>query len=297
MDEFPEIEQMFDWTELGAEFALRQILTVWKTRNQNQTGPQTAHFGPCTRPMNGTEESAIRRPFAFIEAIRDMAEPEITTYDRNLPEVFVGAGDLAVHVARICVLFEDLRLESSAARHTEPIELLDTTGKKYRYFYFLRRMILSLDEFSSAAQQINKSPEWKAIRETFDLETKKRWDSAVKFITKHRSEWSDLRDLIGGHFKESAARYAIDNLRATSTGKIEIVVHRDEKTAGIRFLFAEEIVASALKHALGPGQHSDEELSRYLNGLFATVLSAVNEAVKIGHTIAAAFVVQRFRQE
>src|SRR5258708_4965558 len=105
-----------------------------------------------------------------------MAEPEITTYDRNLPEAFVGAGDLAVHVARICVLFEDLRLESSAARHTEPIELLDTTGKKSRSFYFLRRMILSLDEFSSAAQQINKSPEWKAIRETFDLESKKRWD-------------------------------------------------------------------------------------------------------------------------
>lgn len=35
VDEFPEIEEMFEWTELRAEFALRQILTIWKNRNQN----------------------------------------------------------------------------------------------------------------------------------------------------------------------------------------------------------------------------------------------------------------------
>jgi hypothetical protein len=35
VDEFPEIEETFEWTELRAEFALRQILTIWKNRNQN----------------------------------------------------------------------------------------------------------------------------------------------------------------------------------------------------------------------------------------------------------------------
>ncbi|MDQ3418907.1 MAG: hypothetical protein M3541_09010 [Acidobacteriota bacterium] len=34
-DEFPEIQTMFDWTELRAEFALRQILTIWKDRKPN----------------------------------------------------------------------------------------------------------------------------------------------------------------------------------------------------------------------------------------------------------------------
>jgi len=36
VDEFPEIEEQFEWTELRAEFALRQILTIWKNRNQGQ---------------------------------------------------------------------------------------------------------------------------------------------------------------------------------------------------------------------------------------------------------------------
>ena len=213
-----------------------------------------------------------------------------------MPDVFAGAGDLAVHVARICVLFEDLRLESAAARHREPVELLDTTGKNYRYFYFLRRIMLSLDEFVSAVQQINKSDEWKKIRAQFDRETEKRWDSAVKFITNNRTKWDHLRNMIGAHFKESAAKYAVENLRPESTGKIEIVVDREEQTAGIRFLFAEEIVAVAMKQVLGPGPHSDEELSKYLNDLFTVMMEAVNEAVKIGHTIAVVYVLHRFRQ-
>lgn len=226
-----------------------------------------------------------------------MTEPEITPYERILPEVFAGAGDLAVHVARICVLFEDIRLESSAARHLESIALLDTTSKTYRYIYFLRRIMVSLDEFSSAVQQINKSPEWKNIRAKFDPEMEKRWDSAVKFLTNNRSKWNDLRNQIGGHFKEAAAKYAIDNMRPTATGKIEIVIRREEQTAGIRFLFAEELVAVALKQMLGPGQHTDDELKAYLNGLFTVLMEGVNEAVKIGHTVAIVFVVNRFQQE
>lgn len=33
VDEFPEIEEMFDWTEVRAEFALRHILTIWKNQS------------------------------------------------------------------------------------------------------------------------------------------------------------------------------------------------------------------------------------------------------------------------
>jgi hypothetical protein len=35
VDEFPEIDEMFEWTEVRAEFALRQTLTIWKNRKQN----------------------------------------------------------------------------------------------------------------------------------------------------------------------------------------------------------------------------------------------------------------------
>jgi hypothetical protein len=49
--------------------------------------------------------------------------PEIQTHKKNLREVFwSGDRDLAVYVARLSVLFEDLRVESTAARHMGAIE-------------------------------------------------------------------------------------------------------------------------------------------------------------------------------
>ena len=224
-----------------------------------------------------------------------MPKPEIQVHERKLREVF-GSGDpdLAVHVARLSVLFEDLRLEQRAARHVEPIPAIDTLDKNFRYFYFLRRMLVTLCEFASALNQINRNPEWKKMRARFDTETENRWDAAVKYFVHNRPKWSGLRNEIGGHFKESAARFAVENFRDTATGKIEIVLNREEQTGGIRLFYAEEIVAVNLSRSLGPGQHSDEEVARCVNDLFTVMMTATNEAVKAMHVIAIVYVVDRF---
>jgi hypothetical protein len=49
-----------------------------------------------------------------------MPDPEITPDERNVRKVFWSGSELAVHIARLSVLFEDLRLESTAASYTEP---------------------------------------------------------------------------------------------------------------------------------------------------------------------------------
>ena len=223
--------------------------------------------------------------------------PEITPHERKLREVFTDGRTLPVHIARLSVLFEDLRLESTAARHTDSIEQIDTSGKHYRYFYFLRRMLVSLDEFASALSQINGNGEWKRIRAGFDLETGQRWDGAMKFFSANRPQWRDLRDWMGGHFLEKAAAFAVDNFKKEATGKIEVVISREEKTGGIRLLYAEEIIATAMSQALGPGEHTDEEVAKYVNGLFTVMMTAVDEAVKAVHIIAVVYVIDRFRQE
>jgi hypothetical protein len=43
--------------------------------------------------------------------------------------------ELAIRVARVCVLFEDLRLEYIGSRTTEDLPL-DALSKQYRKFYF-----------------------------------------------------------------------------------------------------------------------------------------------------------------
>lgn len=224
-----------------------------------------------------------------------MPDPEITPHERNLRRVFWSGRELAVHVARLSVLFEDLRLESTAARHTKPIPQIDTTSKNYRYFYFLRRMLVTLDEFASAIPQINANDEWKRIRKGFEPDAEQRWDRAVKYFATNRPKWNDLRDSIGGHLKEKAIAYAVDHLRPESTGTVEIVVHREEQTAGIRLLYAEEIVAIAMHQALGPGDHTEDQVRAYVNELFTLMMTAVNEAVKAVHVISAVYIVDRFR--
>lgn len=197
---------------------------------------------------------------------------------------------------RLSVLFEDLRLESFGAREMGPIEPLDKIGKHYRYFYFLRRMLVSLDEFAGALNQINANAEWKKIRRSFDSETKKLWDDALKYFSVNRPKWRELRNWIGGHFLEKAAAFAVDNFKNDATGTIEIVMDREQKKGGIRLLYAQEIVATAMRQGLGPGEHPDEEFRTYINGLFTVMTTAVNEAVKAVHIIAVFFVVDRFRQ-
>jgi hypothetical protein len=59
-------------------------------------------------------------------------------YERKLRDVF-WEGDrlLAIRMARVCVLFEDLRLEYLGSRTTSDLPL-DALSKQYRKFYFLR---------------------------------------------------------------------------------------------------------------------------------------------------------------
>jgi hypothetical protein len=95
---------------------------------------------------------------------------DVTSLEQNLRHVFGGDRELSIRIARLSVLFEDLRLESAGAREPKPIEPLDQLGRNYRRFYFLRRTLVSLDEFAAALSQLNSCAEWKRRRPQFEPE-------------------------------------------------------------------------------------------------------------------------------
>jgi hypothetical protein len=221
-------------------------------------------------------------------------EKEIRTHETNLRDAFWNPKDLGVHVARISVLFEDLRLEYTGAHPTESFPALEIISRNYRYYYFVRRLLVSLDEFASALHQINANGAWKAIRKTLDTSEEKRWHDAVTFFSNHRKEWQDLRNWIGGHFKESSAAFAVDNFLPDEKGKMAIVLNHSEKTGGARLYYTEQIVAIALTQPLGPGPHATATVQKYIQGFFSTVEAALNHAVAVGHVIAAAYLHAQF---
>ena len=60
-------------------------------------------------------------------------------------------------VARVAVLYEDLRLENLAA--SEPsIPKLDASGADLRQFYFIRRSVATVREFAEALSMLEEDP-------------------------------------------------------------------------------------------------------------------------------------------
>ena len=160
--------------------------------------------------------------------------------------------EISAHVARLVVLYEDLRLETFAIA-ADQIEQLDLLDDRYRRLYFLRRSIATLNEFSNALSSLNGAVSFKSFKnQSISGQGKdwNRWDSALSFFERNRHLIKKVRNDIGGHFGPEAARYAVRNFESEATGVIELVAHPSGRGAGWKLRFAGEIAATALLRRL-----------------------------------------------
>jgi hypothetical protein len=204
---------------------------------------------------------------------------------RALTEVFVSArGDMAhAHMARLAVLYEDLRIEVTGAAQLS-IPVLDTTDERYRRNYFLRRSIATLLEFAETVRLLNECPEFKAVKTRFNTNLISLWDKGYGFFQRHERFFRNVRNDIGGHFGLTAALFAVTNLKPEAVGKIEA---RQRRTMHLHF--AGELVATAtLRHL--QGSTNEQKFSRLLR----TVVSGSRHATECTHCIALAYLWERF---
>jgi len=160
------------------------------------------------------------------------------------PEDTTSEG-LSARMARLCVLYEDLRIELTAVAQ-KSIPLLEATDKRYRQNYFLRRSIATLVEFAEGLRLLNKTPGFATIRNAFPTEVTERWNMGVSFFAKNEKFFLRIRNDIGGHFGEEAARFAVSNLDPEAVGKMEV------RGRTIHLHFAGELAATAAtRHLLG----------------------------------------------
>lgn len=101
-----------------------------------------------------------------------MPELKSTTRFGTLSSIFESHSKdmLPAIVARLAVLYEDLRIELLAVS-TLDIPVLDVTDKEYRRNYFLRRSIATLWEFAEGFRQLNGCSEFSRIKLTFDAKS------------------------------------------------------------------------------------------------------------------------------
>ncbi len=193
---------------------------------------------------------------------------------------------LNAKLARLCVLYEDLRVELYGI--VEPsIPALDVLDDKYRRLYFVRRSIGTIREFADALRLINKDPDFQLNEMKEDKAT---WDSAITFFTENERLLGAIRNDIGGHFGQQAALKALDGLPDVSC-TIELVgelVDGRDRT-DLRLHFAGEIATSALR----PHLQSDD-IKGYETLLRDSIKPAYKHAAQCVQTIVGEYFVRSF---
>jgi hypothetical protein len=138
--------------------------------------------------------------------------------------------DTNARVARLCVLFEDLRIELTgldllahdASEDSASDKRFDRAGNQMRRIYFLRRSIGTCWEFAEALRLLSETEGFRPILASFGEPARAKWDESVRYFNLHERFWKDIRNDVGGHFGERAARFAIENFLNDAFGSIEI---------------------------------------------------------------------------
>jgi len=69
---------------------------------------------------------------------------------------------------------------------------------------------------------LDRNDAFKGSKQWWDKRDLAQWDAAVQFFRASQKFLKDWRNDIGGHFRDGAAEYAIDNVHSDAVGTIEI---------------------------------------------------------------------------
>ena len=212
-----------------------------------------------------------------------------TTRFGNLGRVFKdGESDLLVGIARLSVLYEDLRLEIEELRivQAKP-EAERTSADQYRVMYFLRRALSTLIEFRGGLTTVRLTPEFKSTSlSTMDEGYIARAD---QYLQQHWPKIKDLRNEFGGHVQLPGVRFATQHF----SDVVDKVTWNQSSNGWSMWLecdFAGHVVAGAISSKLTAGADVRSELRTALTIISEGFVHAQAAMVALVH----AFVWDRF---
>jgi hypothetical protein len=165
---------------------------------------------------------------------------------------------LASMIARLCILREDLQIEMKGVL-TGDIAALDESSAGGRRIYFLRNLIRTQTELSSAIQRLMLTPEFKVLLQKAPLEIQKAFNNAVTVIGKAHPIAKDVRNDICGHVLEGAVHAALERIDFDVWGFLDV-----GKTAEFTHLkFAGEMTAEMLLKDVTKEERADIASSKF----------------------------------
>lgn len=219
-----------------------------------------------------------------------MARPlKSQTRVKRLQAVFSPDDEVSAIVARLSVLFEDLRIEFTAAQIENCSELDLLHDRTYRVVYFLRRSTVTLVEFNGCFDLLDRHPSFRPLVARFDSQSREWWESAGAFFRGQKSFLKRIRDDYGGHFQLSHAKEILAEIHPDAVGTLEFRFDHVKSTVDVRLHYAYELVANGL--VLHRGETDEQP---YVRQLFETITNGWKHCADVLHVLVRYFVLPRF---
>ena len=197
--------------------------------------------------------------------------------------------DIMIHVVRLIVLYEDLKLEIGLML-VPPSKALDEVSEHYRRAYLLRRLFTTFLEIDSALLQLNAHSEFKQALQRFPVQQLEAWDTAIKFFAKKKSLIKDRRNAYGGHFQANVAKYVLSLVEDAdeSVGALEIKID-DDGAHHYVFQFAESLVNVGLFFDRGK-----QDQAEFMTESMELVTDAIRHAAMAVQSLADHYILPTF---
>ena len=164
-----------------------------------------------------------------------------------------GTSELLNAIARLAVLYEDLRLELQELRAIEwKMAHTEESLPEYRVIYFLRRALSTLVEFRGTLTVVRKSSEFKQAEWTLTAMDAGNITGADRFLQQNWQQINECRNTFGAHIQHSGVEFATSNLTGV-VGSVTWNSAADGLPMGLECDFAAQIVAGAFSSRLQTG--------------------------------------------
>lgn len=184
-----------------------------------------------------------------------MAHRPIKTSFEHIPLVtwFPPSDEVAISMARLCILREDLYIEINGLRE-HPLSILDENSMGYRQIYFFRSLLRTLLEISGAIRKIRSDK----VFMTEVYKSHPKMESELDRITDAFNETHDQvktrRNEMGGHVLHNAIRDGLSKISVDTQGLLQTGTSPNT----IHYKFSAEFIgATMLRHV--PAASAQEE--------------------------------------
>ena len=175
-----------------------------------------------------------------------------------------GSSELLNGIARLAVLYEDLRIEIAELRrlqheHDKKVSELP----EYRVIYFLRRALTSVFEFRRGLTLVRKSDGFKQAEARLSETDRDSIAFADTYLQQHWPQVKDFRNEFGAHMQAAGVKFATANLDGT-IGGITWNFASDGLPMGLECDFAGQIVVGAMMSKLPTSTDMKDEAQKAL---------------------------------